>query len=759
MERMERSDSAPRLGPWAYLGLRPYGDRLSTPAVDVWLGFARILILLMAGLEGLVWGIVGASLVPEASPMLAPIAAATLFTLIFAVVWIVDASLIMSERPTLSERGPGLSSHQGLGSSIRWLLGLAARVGIVAVSLYVTAPFLTKIIRADDIERWHDAKVEQYYQRREQTLQEQIGARAAQVQAQSAAHIQDVEAQIARLTSSLDAEQRRRATIEAQYAPEVETLRASLTEARTRFGDELVGRNDRPEGYGPEARKWEARAAELERILAEKQSEIAGRIGDTAQRINDQQQRLGELTRQLDQLRAQQQQRMEQAAADLAAKQPEQSPPRLTFAARSKALAALREGPDEAGVPHFETVDGFAQAALAILFFSLIALKLFEPAAVRAYFNEVLQYQYWKYRDGGLADTPGFDGFDDPKRRLNPIEFVRAWHRFQADPAGFLRGLQAGTAVVGRMRLEQAEERLELDLLERRRARVDQRLAYERERNAHSLAAFDRELAQRHEQLARDLAEESASRQERELRQQEQAREERRLREKELDQALALREEELRQAQTENQRQHEERSTRLQAQRRREERRERVGSLRDALAAMRTQISGRQAEQRQGLEALRGVREEIGDTDAEIARIDAAVCARRARAEALEAQLASRAVALQNQADAPKTKRWPFTRRDPRERQLDALRHDLERLKAQIGVEEARLVTLRGSVRTLRAQEQGLPARIDALNQAIELDRERVEEYERAIDTLLLGAVAPDDSADAPAGDLMPSVG
>jgi len=51
-----------------FFTLRPYGRRLLTPAATVWVGSAWAVILLMAGIEGFVWGAVGASLVPAGSP-------------------------------------------------------------------------------------------------------------------------------------------------------------------------------------------------------------------------------------------------------------------------------------------------------------------------------------------------------------------------------------------------------------------------------------------------------------------------------------------------------------------------------------------------------------------------------------------------------------------------------------------------------------------------------------------------------------------
>jgi hypothetical protein len=75
---------------------------------------------------------------------------------------------------------------------VRWLIGLLVRVAIVAISLYVTAPFVEKLIRADDIATWHQAQVERYFDERARGLSEQIEARAGQVDAGYRARIESI---------------------------------------------------------------------------------------------------------------------------------------------------------------------------------------------------------------------------------------------------------------------------------------------------------------------------------------------------------------------------------------------------------------------------------------------------------------------------------------------------------------------------------------------------------------------------------------
>ena len=477
-----------------YFTLRPYGRSLITPAVSVWLGSAWVVILLMATIEGFVWGAVGASLVPSNSGWLAAPVAGFMFLLMFSIVWIVDSSLIMSERPSLRLRRRHAVDQPGIGPTARWFLGLLMRVGIVAISLYVTAPFIEKLIRADDIAGWHQARVEQYFKDRDATIQNQISARAEQMDAGLAARIDSLEQEIARLSETLQAERARRARIEAEYAPEIEVLTRDLAEARARVGDEVLGRDGRPEGYGPEARKWDARVELIQEQLAAIQAELDTRLAGIQTAIDEQQQRLAARSDALEQVRIEQAQLIAEVTDRVTAEQPPPAPPRLTFAARSKALSALRNSPDEAGVPHFETVEGFAQAALGILFFALVALKLFEPMAVHAYFSETAQFQYRKYLAGGLSEIPGFAHHDDPVRRLSPTEFYRLWDRYERDPDAYFEQMQLVIHAETRMRRLLADQNYELELLERQRADIDDRLSLERRRREAELTAREREL-------------------------------------------------------------------------------------------------------------------------------------------------------------------------------------------------------------------------------------------------------------------------
>ena len=766
------------------LRLRPYGDSLATPAVAVWLGFAGVIILLMASIEGIVWGFVGASIVPQAAAWLRPVAGLFMFVLMFAIIWIVDASLIMSERPTRARGalGGGLRDvrPEERGAGARWFFGLLVRVLIVAVSLYVTAPFLAKLIRADDIESYHQRLVEQYYAQRDAAFQAQVAVRAGEIETRYDGLMAPLEEEVERLNRSLDAERQRRDQIAAEYAPEITVLRTELAAAQERLGDEIHGRGDRPEGYGPEARKWDARVNALVAALADKQAEIDRRIAEVAQTIADQEERLRARTDELQRIRLEQQERMDRIRAEVAAEQPEELPPRLTFAARSKALQALRMSPDEAGVPHFETVDGFAQAALAILFFSLIALKLFEPAAVRAYFSEALQYQYRKYLDGALAGVPGFACPEDPALRLSPVEFARLWQAYERDPEGHFAEQEARLVAAESMRMRLAEESVAETLVERRRENLDQELDLARRRREIEVAAYENEQRLRAGELRARLADETRAkhhhrraelehelqqareswalqkaRDEEDLRERmaafersiELAREDRRLREKEMEIRRTQREEELRQADVQRLHRHRVEVAELEARRRREERLERLAGMRDELSRLRELETRDTTEAATLREAGYRLKDAIDALSGKIGSSESALASARGRMAELKRIADGRTEDLGETAGSSGGGFWSRGERSEDGKSAREARREIKSLEKWLRDETERLSGLRDERRALEVRRITHEDQLRAIEERLSGVRSRILFHEDAIGTLLTSERAV---ADAP---------
>ncbi|MFD2113711.1 hypothetical protein [Thiorhodococcus fuscus] len=761
MDNRSRSDPHPSIAFTAYLRLRPYGDRLLTPAVAVWLGFAWVLILLMASLEGVVWGLIGASIVPHDAPWMRPLAGLFMFALMFSVIWIVDASLIMSERPMIRARRWNPNAERGLGALLRWWLGILARLAIVAVSLYVTAPFLGKLIRADDIATYHQRQVERYQTEREARLQSEIARETRDTKTLYTERTAPLEAEIARLNRSLAAERERRSQIEQEFAPVMEILRQDLAGTQKRVGDEILGRDGRPAGHGREARKWEANAERLAQQLEAKQAELDQQSAPIAQRIDQLEQTLRGRAEELERLRQEQQRRLDRIAAEVAARQTEAAPPQLTFAARSLALQALRDRPEEHGVPHFETVEGFAQAALGVLFFSLIAIKLFEPPSVRAYFSETIQMQYRKYLDGGLAEIPGFELPEDPSRRLNSAEFVRLWNAFERDPASFYQERQSLIEARAPLRRFLTEQALEQEALLQRMENLRGERTHLQRRRDHELAALDRELAIRTDQLQAQLADETKSlhnhrrielatqlqeareswnrsraQQEAELRQQEEAlaleqetaREALRLREREIADLHARGEAEARQSELAKQLAHAEKLAELELKRERERDQTRLKAMREELGRLRA-LEGRQGSE---LQTLRETERKLND---QIASIEQTALILREDLETERTQLSTLNQAAETEAAESGRRRGFWTRGEnsiPRD-----IKRDIKALEKTERANSERLAKLSEERRTQESRRQANATELRETETRLAATRARIELYEDNLSRLL----------------------
>ncbi len=82
---------------------------------------------------------------------------------------------------------------------------------------------------------------------------------------------------------------------------------------------------------------------------------------------------------------------------------------------------------------HTRSVDGLAQAVLLMLFFSLPALKMFEPKAVRLYYSDDLQLKWTDYLRGAFDRVPGFTPGSNPATSMNHIEFASTFLDYRQD--------------------------------------------------------------------------------------------------------------------------------------------------------------------------------------------------------------------------------------------------------------------------------------------------------------------------------------
>lgn len=150
--------------------LKPYGNHLVNGVTETWLLLAAVNILSIAFCDAVAWAYFGYT---TAHGWAAWGAAAIAGLIVFTLVGSLDAMFIMHDR----------SSRRNV---LRERLAVAARVVLVVLTFTVTAPFLTQLFFARDIE----ASIRR---RNEQT----IGARRAQIAAQLAERQRDLEREIA----------------------------------------------------------------------------------------------------------------------------------------------------------------------------------------------------------------------------------------------------------------------------------------------------------------------------------------------------------------------------------------------------------------------------------------------------------------------------------------------------------------------------------------------------------------------------------
>jgi hypothetical protein len=178
-----------------YLSLRPYGDALLTPAGAFWIFAVRIAILLMASAEAMAWSYAAFYLATGGIRWAAGIGA---FVFTFATVCLIDASLMTLDRwARKDDHRITLEPKPHWIERSRDLLSIAARVGLVALSMYITAPFLAQLMFNEDVTR--------------QLRDERIAMRATARQSL----LQPVEARLAALQAQLDD---RRAALDAEVA-------------------------------------------------------------------------------------------------------------------------------------------------------------------------------------------------------------------------------------------------------------------------------------------------------------------------------------------------------------------------------------------------------------------------------------------------------------------------------------------------------------------------------------------------------------
>lgn len=131
-----------------YATLRPYGDRLLSEAAAFWIFCVRLAMWLMATSEGVSWAYAAYFLATDWRWTSAVFA----FVAIASVVWLMDASLMVSDRWSPPRKVPSPTGRWLMGGALPGT-GAAVRIAVVAASIYITAPFMAQLMFKGDIDR------------------------------------------------------------------------------------------------------------------------------------------------------------------------------------------------------------------------------------------------------------------------------------------------------------------------------------------------------------------------------------------------------------------------------------------------------------------------------------------------------------------------------------------------------------------------------------------------------------------------------
>lgn len=134
----------------ARLTLKPYGNNLLEPGAAFWISMARLIVLLTAVCEGLSWGYLGQFL--AAGPYSYAAGVAT-FTIVFLLVWAVDATLLTLDTGRTYYHRQLYAEPERVWPQITVAAGFSARLGIATLSLVITAPFLANMVFDADIRK------------------------------------------------------------------------------------------------------------------------------------------------------------------------------------------------------------------------------------------------------------------------------------------------------------------------------------------------------------------------------------------------------------------------------------------------------------------------------------------------------------------------------------------------------------------------------------------------------------------------------
>jgi hypothetical protein len=146
-----------------FLTLNPYGNNLRSPQTTFWFISAGIIIALMAFSEGFVWANLFNFFFSEtlSKEVRIPLCLG-IGIVIFWLLWLIDTTFVLLDNstPPLLEMPTGrfkaiktfVKQHLNKNAGKFWL-GFVTRIVVVALSLYITIPAITKLSISEDIDK------------------------------------------------------------------------------------------------------------------------------------------------------------------------------------------------------------------------------------------------------------------------------------------------------------------------------------------------------------------------------------------------------------------------------------------------------------------------------------------------------------------------------------------------------------------------------------------------------------------------------
>lgn len=158
---------------WHFLTLKNYHNNLLTFNSAVYLFIISLVMIMAALMEAFAWGYLASSFTPY-NPL---IGWSVIGVFVFILMWTLDRSMasadLLKNQHQVILNGYEIEEHIGIKQKI-WIwikdhFSFIIRLGVVCLSLYITAPFLTQVVFRQDIE---NKQIERYMSQIEAVKQE-----------------------------------------------------------------------------------------------------------------------------------------------------------------------------------------------------------------------------------------------------------------------------------------------------------------------------------------------------------------------------------------------------------------------------------------------------------------------------------------------------------------------------------------------------------------------------------------------------------